>query len=161
MIFLSFGNTRSGLPGRSATCSRNLCPHARAILLTRSSGFVSLLRMSAIRLLRSVRVSVSIPCGPTDVISRRHQSTTSSNSRRGKSYTAEASNARQIFAFSSPWLLSNAPNRRARYHRGCRGQPRPALTGGANVCRAYGACSPFLRAPWVRQKKLAQWVRDI
>jgi len=60
MTFLSFGKTRSGLPGRLVTFSRNLCPHERAILLTRSSGFVFLLRISAICLLRSIRVSVSI-----------------------------------------------------------------------------------------------------
>ncbi len=60
MTFLSVGKTRSGFPGRLGTWSRNLYPHERAILFTTSSGFVPLLRMSAILLLRSDRVSVSI-----------------------------------------------------------------------------------------------------
>ena len=50
----------SGFPGRSETWSLNLYPQERAIFLTKSSGFVSLLRMSAIRLLRSSRDNVSI-----------------------------------------------------------------------------------------------------
>jgi len=77
--------TRSGLPGRSETCRRNLCPHELAILLTRSSGLVSLLRTSAIRLLRSVRVSVSIASRPADGIARRCAPTTSSELPCGKS----------------------------------------------------------------------------
>ena len=60
MTFLSFGKTRSGFPGRSETCRCGLYPNERAIFLTSSSGFVFLLRMSAIRSLRSFRVNVSI-----------------------------------------------------------------------------------------------------
>ena len=60
MTFLSFGKTRSGFPGRSETWRCGLYPNERAIFLTSSSGFVFLLRMSAIRSLRSFRVSVSI-----------------------------------------------------------------------------------------------------
>jgi hypothetical protein len=60
MALLRLGKTRSGFPGRSGTLSRNLYPHERAIFLTISSGFVSLLRMSAMCLLRSRRVNVSM-----------------------------------------------------------------------------------------------------
>ena len=48
------------MPGRSELWRRNLYPHERAIILTKISGLVFLSRMSDIRLLRSVRVSVSI-----------------------------------------------------------------------------------------------------
>ena len=129
MTFLSLGNTRSGLPGRSETCNRNLCPHVRAILLTRSSGFVSLLRMSAIRLLRSVRESVSIACDTADVIPL-----TASHAAQ-KSYTAAALNARKIFAFSSPRrpLPLHASSRLLRRAlTSCPGQ-------FSRVARAYGA----------------------
>ncbi len=61
MALLRLGKTKSGFPGRSGTLSRNLYPHERAIFLTVSSGFVSLLLMSAMRLLRSRRVNVSMP----------------------------------------------------------------------------------------------------
>jgi uncharacterized membrane protein YgcG len=63
---------------------------------------VSLLRMSAIRLLRSVRVSVSIAYGPTDGNPRRRRPTTSSKLHCGKSYTLAAPKATKMFAFSSP-----------------------------------------------------------
>ena len=60
ITFLCFGKTISGFPGRLGTWSRNLYPKDRAIFLTKSSGFVFFPWMSAMRLLRSVRVSVSI-----------------------------------------------------------------------------------------------------
>jgi hypothetical protein len=43
-----FGNTRSGLPGKSATCSRNLNPSACICFLSASSGAVFAPRMPAI-----------------------------------------------------------------------------------------------------------------
>ncbi len=85
MNFLSFGKTKSGLPGRSATCDRSLWPNDRAIFLTASSGLVFFAWMSAIRLLRSVGVSVSIDQGPPNVnLRHRRPPTVSHGPRCGK-----------------------------------------------------------------------------
>src|SRR6266404_5772500 len=104
MTFRRFGKTMSGFPGRSDAWSRNLYPKERAIFLTKISGLVFLLRMSDIRLLRSVRVRVSI--GPYKQFwLRRMVSHAKANvqlsvcSRCGKTYTCAAPNASKIVRF--------------------------------------------------------------
>lgn len=54
-----FGNTRSGRPGRSFLCRRNLNPRPCSSLRTHSSGFVSRPRIRDIRSLRSSGLRVS------------------------------------------------------------------------------------------------------
>ena len=60
IIFLNFGKTISGFPGRSFRCSRNRYPAAWSSLLTRSSGTVLELRTRAMFSLRFFGVRVSM-----------------------------------------------------------------------------------------------------
>jgi hypothetical protein len=75
IIFFNLGNTKSGVPGRSRRCRRNLCPSPCAILRTSNSGAVCLLRIIHIRELRCCGVKKSIMLRPSNHIHPQNKHT--------------------------------------------------------------------------------------